>query len=296
VTDLTAPHREAARERCTSGRDGFEALRTLLAHRRIVVLSGAGLSTESGIPDYRGPTSVNRTRKPIQHGEFVRDAAARARYWARSTVGWTRIRHAEPNDGHRAIARMEDAGIVRGVITQNVDGLHQAGGSRRVLELHGSLASVCCLACPARFARAAVQARLMEENADWYTRLAANPLIAAPDGDAELGSSDLDGFRVPRCPECDGVLKPDVVFFGDNVPPDRLASAWEMFGEAEVLLVVGSSLTVFSGRRFVHRAADQGIPVAVINLGPTRADEVAAARVEGRLGEVLPRLADTLVG
>jgi NAD+-dependent protein deacetylase sirtuin 4 len=281
-------------ETTTSSVPALPALIDLLAGRRIVVLSGAGLSTESGIPDYRGPTSGQRTRKPIQHGEFVRDAAARARYWARSTVGWTRIRHAEPNEGHRAIARLEEAGIVRGVITQNVDGLHQASGSRRVIELHGSLASVCCLACSARFSRADVQTRLLEENADWYARLSHSP-VAAPDGDAELTPSDLEGFRVPHCPECEGVLKPDVVFFGDNVPPERLACSWDLFAEGEVLLVVGSSLTVFSGRRFVIRAVERGVPVAVINLGPTRADESAAARVDGALGDVLPQLADGLL-
>ena len=274
----------------------LEPLLELLRGRRIVVLAGAGCSTESGIPDYRGPEGRLRARQPIQYQEFVRSAEARARYWARSVVGWPRMAAARPNAAHRALARLEAAGLVQGIITQNVDGLHHAAGSRRVVELHGSLAAVRCLACGSALHRDEQQARLWATNPDWRERLAqAIGAESAPDGDVELPAWAVASFRVPGCPACDGVLKPDVVFFGENVPAERLAEAWRLFAAGDVLLVVGSSLTVFSGRRFVYRAGTNGIPVGIINLGPTRADERAAARVDGRLGEVLPRLAEALL-
>jgi NAD-dependent SIR2 family protein deacetylase len=271
----------------------------LLRGRRIVVLAGAGCSTESGIPDYRGPDGRLRARKPIQYNDFVRSTEARTRYWARSAVGWRRMSSARPNPAHFALARLEAAASVRGVITQNVDGLHHAAGSRRVVELHGSLAHVRCLACGERTSRAELQERLATENTEWLDlveddREAGAPR-AAPDGDADLIDHHLDRFRVPECLSCGGVLKPDVVFFGENVPSDRVREAWALFEEGEVLLVVGSSLMVFSGRRFVYRAAKHGVPIGIVNLGPTRADDLAAARLEGRLGEVLPRLADELI-
>ncbi|HET7463615.1 MAG TPA: NAD-dependent protein deacetylase, partial [Longimicrobium sp.] len=270
---------------------GMEALLKLLRGRRTVVLAGAGCSTESGIPDYRGPESLQRARKPVQYQEFVRSEAARVRYWARSTAGWPRIARARPNAAHQALARLERAGAVAGIITQNVDGLHHAAGSRRVVELHGSLASVRCLECGGAVPRGNFQARLQALNAD--TRLWSE-IEAAPDGDAELPAAAVERFRVPGCAGCGGVMKPDVVFFGENVPRERVDEAWRLFGEGDVLLVAGSSLTVYSGRRFIYRATEQAIPVAVVNLGPTRADDVAAAKVEGRLGEVLPRVADAL--
>ena len=274
----------------------LEPLLELLRGRRIVVLAGAGCSTESGIPDYRGPEGRLRARQPIQYQEFVRSAEARARYWARSAVGWPRMAAARPNAAHRALARLEAAGLVQGIITQNVDGLHHAAGSRRVVELHGSLAAVRCLACGSALHRDEQQARLWATNPDWRERLAdAIGAESAPDGDVELPAWAVASFRVPGCPACDGVLKPDVVFFGENVPAGRLEEAWRLFAAGDVLLVVGSSLTVFSGRRFVYRAGTNGIPVGIINLGPTRADERAAARVDGRLGEVLPRLAEALL-
>lgn len=271
----------------------------LLRGRRVVVLAGAGCSTESGIPDYRGSEGRLRTRSPIQYGEFVGRPDARVRYWARSAVGWPRFSATRPNAGHRALARLEAGGVVRGIITQNVDGLHQAAGSRRVLELHGSLAFVRCLDCGDRPSRDAVQERLLALNAEWADRLdqrsAPGGVRSAPDGDAELPPEALVGFRVPTCARCDGMLKPDVVLFGENVPRERVDRAWALFQEADVLLVVGSSLAVYSGRRFVYRARKDGVPIAVVNLGPTRADEMAAARVEGRLGSVLPRLAEALL-
>ncbi|MEW5927455.1 MAG: NAD-dependent protein deacetylase [Gemmatimonadota bacterium] len=279
--------------------EALQPLLDLLRGRRMVVLAGAGCSTESGIPDYRGPGGSLRTRKPMQYQEFVRSDAARVRYWARSAVGWRRIADARPNAGHLALARLEEGGAVRGIITQNVDGLHHAAGSRRVVELHGSLAAVRCLGCGRPEPRADFQARLMELNAGWEEELARRTaeggVEQAPDGDAELPAWAVESFRVPACPACGGVVKPDVVFFGENVPAGTVEEAWRLFGEAEVLLVAGSSLTVYSGRRFIYRAQQEGVPIAVVNLGPTRADEVAAAKVEGTLGLVLPRLADALL-
>lgn len=265
----------------------------LLRGRRAVVLAGAGCSTESGIPDYRGPDS--RPRKPIQYQEFVRSEANRVRYWARGTVGWTRFSAARPNAAHLALARLEEAGIVRGIITQNVDGLHHAAGSRRVIELHGSLGAVRCLGCGDAVARDAFQQRILSLNAEWAERMRGGEVDQAPDGDAELPAWALEQFRVPACEACGGVMKPDVVFFGENVPAERVREAWELFGEGDVLLVAGSSLTVYSGRRFIYRAQQDGVPIGILNLGPTRADEMAAAKVEARLGDVLPRLADALL-
>ncbi|MGK7312339.1 MAG: NAD-dependent protein deacetylase [Candidatus Longimicrobiales bacterium M2_2A_002] len=277
---------------------GLRELVHLLRGRRVVVLAGAGCSTESGIPDYRGPEGSLKRRSPIRYGEFVRRPDARARYWARSTVGWPRLSTTRPNPAHRALAELEAAGVVRGVITQNVDGLHHAAGSRRVVELHGSLGRVACLECGARIPRSAFQEELLALNATWLDGVERARAAAetAPDGDAELPDGTVPGFRVPACRSCGGVMKPDVVLFGENVPATRVDDAWRLFGEGDALLVVGSSLMVYSGRRFIYRARDESVPVAVINLGPTRADEVAAAKVEDRLGRVLPRVAHALIG
>jgi NAD-dependent SIR2 family protein deacetylase len=273
----------------------LQPLVELLRGRRAVVLAGAGCSTESGIPDYRGPEASLRVRKPMQYQEFVRSEAARVRYWARSTVGWRRFSAARPNAAHHALAELEAGGAVSGIITQNVDGLHQVAGSRRVVELHGKLAAVRCLGCGGLIARDAFQARLMALNAPWAARLDTDA-EQAPDGDAELPAEAVESFVVPACEGCGGVLKPDVVFFGENVPAAWVDEAWRLFGESDVLLVVGSSLTVYSGRRFIYRASEQGMPIAIVNIGPTRADEVAAVKVEGRLGHVLPALAEALRG
>jgi len=270
---------------------GFERLEALLRTRRTVVLSGAGCSTESGIPDYRGPETRRRARNPVQYRAFVTDATARSRYWARSAVGWLRVSEAHPNAGHRALARLEEASVVHGIITQNVDGLHQAAGSRNVIELHGSLADVCCLACGTLESRLHLQERLLACNPGWK----AHPAVLAPDGDADLDFAASEAFAVPGCLQCGGVLKPNVVFFGENVPRIRVEAAWRLFSEADALLVVGSSLAVYSGYRFVRRAAREAMPVAIINLGPTRGDDLAQVRLEGRLGEVLPLLADKLL-
>jgi NAD-dependent SIR2 family protein deacetylase len=270
-----------------------------LRGRQVVVLAGAGCSTESGIPDYRGGNGRKRGRPPIQYQEFVRSAEGRARYWARSAVGWPRFSAARPNDGHRALAQLEAAGVACGVITQNVDGLHHAAGSLAVVELHGSLAFVRCLDCGETEPRADLQRRILSLNGAWarVARLHGGSSVrSAPDGDAELPAELVASFHVPDCAACGGMLKPDVVLFGENVPAERVRAAWQLFDAADVLLVVGSSLTVYSGRRFIHRAAQAGVPVAIVNEGPTRADDVACVKVDARLGSTLPRLADALIG
>jgi NAD+-dependent protein deacetylase sirtuin 4 len=258
--------------------------------KKIVVLAGAGLSTESGIPDYRGPETARRARNPMQARQFLTEPAARARYWARSMNGWPRIAAARPNLGHKSLAILERNGVLVGVITQNVDSLHQAAGSNRVVELHGALARVRCLGCGRIESRANVQERLVVDNPGWSGQAA--PI--APDGDADLDRKLFEDFRVPDCLDCGGVLKPDVVFFGENVLPEVKDRAFGLFDEAEVLLVVGSSLTVYSGFRFVRRAQERAVPVVIVNLGPTRGDDLAALRVDARLGDVLPRFAAAL--
>jgi NAD-dependent deacetylase sirtuin 4 len=258
--------------------------------RRVCVLTGAGISTESGIPDYRGPTTPPRKRPPIQHRDFVTDPVTRARYWARSLLGWPRFRDFSPNAAHHALARWHRTGLLTGLITQNVDRLHQKAGHPDVLELHGALAEVCCLECGVRTDRDELQRELERENPhalDWQHTLLA-------DGDAELPDTVIERFTVPACRGCSGVLKPDVVFFGDSVPRPRVEEAFARLEAAEVLLVVGSSLTVFSGYRFVLRAKERGMPVAVVSLGPTRADADAALKLEARAGEVLPALVASL--
>jgi NAD+-dependent protein deacetylase sirtuin 4 len=268
----------------------LDALTRVLRGRRLVALTGAGCSTESGIPDYRG-AGRSPTKTPIQHDAFLRRPEVRRRYWARATVGWARFQGARPNDAHHAIAALEQAGTLAGVITQNVDRLHTAAGSRRIVELHGALEDVRCLACGYREPRAGVHRRLLAANPGWLARVSGDQ---RPDGDAELPESLVEELDVVACLACDGVLKPDVVFFGGNVPEPTMTSAWALFDQAEALLVVGSSLTVWSGYRFARRAAERGVPVAIVNLGPTRADPEAAVRVAARAGEVLPLLVETL--
>jgi NAD-dependent SIR2 family protein deacetylase len=274
-----------------SAGDGIARIAELLHSRRTLVLSGAGISTDSGIPDYRGPSSKRRKGGPIQYREFMASPETRARYWARSTIGWPSMRRAEPNDSHRAVARLEQAGYITGVITQNVDGLHQAAGSSRVLELHGALAEVQCLSCGTIVQRDRLQDRLLQMNPGWESHVAE----IAPDGDAELPEELARSFRVPVCPRCAGILKPNVVFFGENVPKTRVQQAWSMLAEAEALLVLGSSLTVFSGFRFVDRAAKEAKPVAIINRGRTRGDSLATVRIDAGLDAVVSKLAETVL-
>jgi NAD-dependent SIR2 family protein deacetylase len=267
-----------------------QRLADLLRGRRTVVLSGAGISTESGIPDYRGVDRTGPPPTPVTYQQFVRDAHVRQRYWARSTLGWPAMRSREPNAGHRAVARLEHAGHVTGVITQNVDGLHEAAGSHDVVELHGTLATVVCLNCGAREDRGALQARLESLNPGF----AGRTVTILPDGDAAIPDEWIEAFVVAACTVCGGVLKTDVVFFGENVPKERAVAASDMVASAAALLVVGSSLEARSGLRLVLAAVQDGKPIAVVNRGPTRADEVATLRIEARLGEVLPALADEL--
>jgi NAD-dependent SIR2 family protein deacetylase len=266
-----------------------ERLGELVGRGAVCVLSGAGLSTESGIPDYRGPSGALRARLPMTIGEFRGSAGARQRYWARAHVGWRRIAAAWPNTGHRAVAALQQAGLLRGIITQNVDGLHQAAGARDVVELHGTLDRVVCLECGARSTREALDERLRAANPDldWDHGVASNP-----DGDAELAGEQVARFRLVGC-ECCGadLLKPDVVFFGENVPRPRVQRCFELFDASACLLVLGSSLTVMSGLRFVNRARQAQIPVAIVNRGATRGDSLADIKVDAALGEVLPGLA-----
>ncbi len=272
--------------------DGVAALASLLGTRRFVALTGAGISTESGIPDYRGPETRRRARNPIQGRAFVESEALRRRYWARAAVGWQRFGGAAPNPAHGALAALERSGSLIGIITQNVDRLHHRAGSLRVVELHGTLHEVRCLVCGLVEPRAAVQTRLLEENPGWLER--ASEL--APDGDADLDEAGLDRFVAPRCLDCGGALKPCVVFFGENVPRPVVDEAFALLGAAEALLVVGSSLAVYSGYRFVRAAAERKLPIALVNLGETRGAEHAAVHVEARAGEVLPALAGALAG
>ncbi|HSK97739.1 MAG TPA: NAD-dependent protein deacetylase [Euzebyales bacterium] len=266
-------------------------LADLVSAGDVVVLSGAGMSTDSGIPDYRGPTSAARSHGPMTYREFVSDPQARRRYWARSHIGWRSVARARPNAAHRAVAALENAGWLRGTITQNVDGLHQQAGSRDVVELHGSLATVVCLACGSRCSRREMARRLRAANAGFDLRSSQ----IAPDGDAELAHDAVDGFTVVSCHRCaGGVLKPDVVFFGERVPPGRVARCYDLVRAARGLLVLGSSLTVMSGYRFVIRARELGIPIGIVNRGPTRGDQDAPVRIDAGLSDVLPQVVDQL--
>ena len=256
-------------------------------HRGIVVLSGAGISTASGIPDYRGRDGVRRGKTPVQGPEFRKFAAVRQRYWARSMIGYATMARATPNPAHLALARLQAAGHLSPLMTQNVDGLHQRAGSSAVLELHGSIHEVVCLDCHAQFSRASVQQMLVEDNPAHGGLLAAS----APDGDAHVEPADLARFVVPHCPHCGGVLKPDVVFFGDGVATAVTLEAVRRVEQAEALLVVGSSLMVFSGFRFCRMAAAAGKPIAAINLGITRADDLFSLKIDAAAGQVLPALA-----
>lgn len=262
----------------------------LLRHGEVVVLSGAGLSTESGIPDYRGPSGAfSRNHTPMTYQTFTSNADARRRYWARSYLGWRQMTAAIPNAGHRAVAALQSAGALSGIITQNVDGLQQKSGAHDVFELHGGLDRTICLNCGDLASRLELDRRLHE----------TNPLFTAqverinPDGDAELADEQLADFEVVTCQVCGvGPLKPDVVFFGETVPRERVERCFALLDVAASLLVLGSSLTVMSGYRFVLRAAELGLPVGIINQGPTRGDAKADVRIDAPLGQTLTWLAD----
>jgi NAD-dependent SIR2 family protein deacetylase len=264
----------------------------LASSKRLVVLTGAGCSTESGIPDYRSPGGAWTKHKPIYFSAFVRSAEVRRFYWARSFRGWPRFEQARPNAAHRALAQLEAHGRVHQLITQNVDDLHQEAGSRAVVQLHGRNRLVVCLDCGGEFPRADMQERLADLNVRWieaakWDRLHADEADFAPDGDADVAHDVVGGFQVPECHRCGGVLKPAVVFFGESVPPDKVTYSMMRVDEADALLVVGSSLTVWSGFRFVKRAAERKLPIAILNIGPTRADELATLKLEERCGAAL---------
>ena len=264
-----------------------DELRTVIEAGRVVVLSGAGMSTGSGIPDYRGPNGAySRGHQPMTYQNFLRSEDGRRRYWARSHVGWVTFSRAQPNAAHDAIAQMEQSGFVDAVITQNVDGLHQSAGSSQVIDLHGRLDRVVCLSCGAMQDRRDVHERLVEINPDFSTHVDR----INPDGDYEISDEQLVDFRIVSCIECQGILKPDVVYFGESVPVERVSSAFELVNQSSTLLVLGSSLMVFSGRRFVDHAHKNGKTIVIINQGQTRCDHIADICIDADVGEVLPAI------
>jgi NAD-dependent SIR2 family protein deacetylase len=259
--------------------------------RRITALTGAGMSTDSGIPDYRGPNSPTRT--PMTYQQFVGDQDFRRHYWARNHVGWQHMRGTRPNTGHVALAELERHGVLTGVITQNVDLLHTHAGSRTVIDLHGTYARVVCLDCGGLSSRAELAVRLTELNPAFTDMVSeVGDVEVAPDADAVLCCTE--GFQVADCLDCGGMLKPHIVYFGENVPKDRVARAYALVDSGQALLVAGSSLTVMSGLRFVRHAAKAGIPVVIVNRGPTRGDELAGVKLDAGCAEVLTELVATL--
>ncbi|MFH8483208.1 NAD-dependent protein deacetylase [Streptomyces sp. NPDC018055] len=277
-------------EELSPGTTDLEPVAEALSSGGVLVLSGAGISTESGIPDYRGEGGSLSRHTPMTYQDFIAEAQARRRYWARSHLGWRTFGSARPNAGHRAVASFERHGLLSGVITQNVDGLHQAAGSEEVVELHGSLDRVVCLSCGTLSPRRDLARRLEEAN-EGFAPVAAT---INPDGDADLTDEQVGDFRVVPCTVCGGILKPDVVFFGEAVPAERVENCRSLVRQASTLLVLGSSLTVMSGLRFVRQAAQAGQPVLIINRDPTRGDRHAVSRIALPLGEALTALAGRL--
>jgi NAD-dependent SIR2 family protein deacetylase len=290
AADLDAVDIDAAEP---TAEDELADISAMLVRREVAVLTGAGLSTDSGIPDYRGVTGSLRRHTPMTYQDFVATAAGRQRYWARSYLGWRTIVGAQPNTGHFAVAALEAAGYVSGVITQNVDGLHRAAGSADAIELHGGLDRVICLSCGALSTREDLDERLHAANPGFRDRAESGRIN--PDGDVELDDTLVAGFRIASCTDCGtGILKPDVVFFGENVPRPRVQQCYDLIDRSRALLVLGSSLTVMSGLRFVRHAAKAYKPVAIINQGQTRGDAQAAVRANRPLGPALSRLAAEL--
>jgi NAD-dependent SIR2 family protein deacetylase len=269
--------------------EGLTAAAEIIGRGGVVVLSGAGLSTESGIPDYRGPGGAySRNHNPITYQLFRDDPRGRHRYWARSYIGWPMMRDMQPNAGHLSVAALESAGLVTGVITQNVDSLHHKAGSSAVIDLHGRLDTVMCMACGLRGSRVALHDRIASMNAGWEgaaTRI-------NPDGDVDLPETSVDAFVMVDCTACGGPLKPDVVYFGESVPPARVTDSYAMVDSASSLLVLGSSLHVYSGRRFVTHAHKLELPIIIVNQGETKADDLASVRINAALGETLTALTD----
>jgi NAD-dependent SIR2 family protein deacetylase len=272
-----------------AGRYGFSMMDSSVlrgfvnGHRRLFVLTGAGCSTQSGIPDYRDAAGNWKRTPPVTFQAFMGDDATRQRYWARSLIGWRRFGHARPNDAHRALVRLEEIGKCEILLTQNVDRLHQGAGSTGVIDLHGRLDLVRCMGCERRITRRELQTEMGQLNPRWLALDARD----APDGDADLESDDFSSFAVPACADCGGILKPDVVFFGETVPRERVDTALEHLKKADGMLIVGSSLMVYSGFRFAQTAARAGLPIAAINMGRTRADELLTVKVEDRCESAL---------
>jgi NAD-dependent SIR2 family protein deacetylase len=271
-------------------RSAGDLVEFLARGRRIVALTGAGISTDSGIPDYRDAAGAWKRRPPMHFQEFVGSRAARQRYWARAAIGWRLFSQVEPNPAHHAFARLEAEDRVAQVITQNVDGLHQRAGSRRVIDLHGRVDATECLGCHTTAARTVWQRRLELANPGWTERTAE----IAPDGDADLDGSAWNAFVVPACEHCSGIVKPAVVFFGESVPRARVAAAMAALDGSDGLLVAGTSLMIASGYRFIRAARGRGIPIALVNVGRTRADAEVDVRIEGRCEVVLPQVLDRL--
>jgi NAD-dependent SIR2 family protein deacetylase len=270
-----------------AGAQALDALADFVErHPRLFILGGAGISTESGIPDYRDENGQRKGRDPIMLQDFLKSDLARRRYWARNMIGWPTVQRARPNVAHRALSELQKLDRIERLVTQNVDGLHTAAGSTDVIELHGNVADVVCIECGHRHARADIQHRLERDNPDWLL-LNATPL---PDGDARLESDRFDLFRAPDCEVCGGVIKPDVVFFGEGVPRTRVDAAMAALARADAMLVVGSSLMVYSGFRFCDQAAKAGTPIAAVNIGRTRADDLLSLKVPFSCGEILPAL------
>jgi len=262
--------------------------RWIAEHRHVFVLTGAGCSTASGIPDYRDEQGGWKRRPPVMIQAFRNDESVYRRYWARAYAGWPRFAAAAPGAAHEALAAWERVGTLARLVTQNVDGLHQRAGSRAVIDLHGRLDVVVCLDCRSRTSRDAMQAVLAATNAEWDVSA-----VAAPDGDADVDPSAVASFTPPTCGRCGGLLKPDVVFFGENVPGERYEEARDALARAEALCVAGSSLMVYSGFRFVRQAHEAGLPIAIVNRGRTRGDELADLKVEGDVGALLTRAVGT---
>ena len=273
---------------CLSDITDLDKLVNLIDHHpRLFVLTGAGCSTESGIPDYRDINGEWKHKKPMQYQDFIHGSDARQRYWARSMLGWSRIANAQPNSAHRALAHLEQVGLIHQLVTQNVDGLHQKAGSRRVIDLHGRLDTVDCLECRGRLSRMAFQEILQSLNPDFQDYIAIN---AAPDGDVQLEDVNFSRFQIPSCQRCGGILKPSVVFYGEVVPRSRIELSLKRLETAAALLIVGSSLMVFSGYRFVRAALAQHKPVAAVNLGRTRADDQLTLKISAPCGQTLSSL------
>lgn len=271
--------------------DPVAALRRwIFEHQRIFVLTGAGCSTASGIPDYRDRDGAWKRSPPVTWQAFTGDPDAYRRYWARSSIGWPRFVQAQPNGAHAALARLEACGRLAILVTQNVDGLHQRAGSKQVIDLHGRLDSVTCLDCDAHLPRSAVQRAIVQRNAGWRAGMSE----VAPDGDAEIDDAAIAAFSPPRCEACDGPLKPDVVFFGEDVPRERVLRAQSALLACDAMLVVGSSLMVYSGYRFARMAAQAGMPLAILNRGRTRGDGLATLRLEADADQTLAAVAAAL--